>query len=430
MYRKEIEQLKKWQKQENRKPLILRGARQVGKTWLLKEFGKTCYNNYVYINFEDAPKLQSLFNDNFDIQRILTVLEIYTGEKIVAGQTLIILDEIQAAARAITSLKYFFEKAPDQHVVTAGSLLGISMPHKSSFPVGKVSFLDLHPLSFSEFLGALGEEKLVDILKSQDWNSISIFRESLIEYLKKYYYVGGMPEVAEAFVEKKDWKLVKELQKSILTAYEADFSKHAPLNQVPRIRMVWQNIPMQLAKENKKFMYGSLKTGGRAKDFEIAIQWLLDAGVLLKNSRVTKPEMPLKAFEELSVFKLFLVDVGLLTALCDIPVQNLIQGNDMFLQFKGALTEQYVIQQLLSMNLDKICYWTNERSTSEVDFIIQNNGQIIPIEVKAEVNVKSKSFRFFYEKYNPNVAIRFSLKDYKEEGWMTNIPLYSVEFAF
>lgn len=430
MYRKEIEQLKKWQKQENRKPLILRGARQVGKTWLLKEFGKTCYNNYVYINFEDAPKLQSLFNDNFDIQRILTVLEIYTGEKIVAGRTLIILDEIQAAARAITSLKYFFEKAPDQHVVTAGSLLGISMPHKSSFPVGKVNFLDLHPLSFSEFLVALGEEKLVDILKSHDWNSISIFRESLIEYLKKYYYVGGMPEVAEAFIKKNDWKLVRELQKSILTAYEADFSKHAPLNQMPRIRMVWQNIPMQLAKENKKFMYGSLKTGGRAKDFEIAIQWLLDAGVLLKNARVTKPEMPLKAFEELSVFKLFLVDVGLLTALCDIPVQALIQGNHMFLQFKGALTEQYVIQQLHSMNLDKISYWTNERSTSEVDFIIQNNGQIIPIEVKAEVNVKSKSFRFFYDKYNPDVAIRLSLKDYKEEGWMTNIPLYSVEFAF
>lgn len=430
MYRKQIEQLKSWKNKENRKPLIMRGARQVGKTWLLKEFAKTYYKNYVYINFEDAPQLQSLFISDFDIQRILNVLEVFTGENIVAGETLIILDEIQAANRALTSLKYFYEKAPEQHLAAAGSLLGISMPHKSSFPVGKVNFFDLRPLSFSEFLIALDEKKLVDILKSKDWKSISIFNDKLTEYLKTYYYVGGMPEVVATYIRNRDWKQVRALQKEILIAYESDFSKHAPNNQVPRIRMVWQNIPMQLAKENKKFMYGSLKTGGRAKDFELAIQWLLDAGILLKNARVTKPEMPINAFEELSVFKLFTIDVGLLAAMCNIPIQTLIKGNDLFLQFKGALTEQYVMQQLHSIEPEKIAYWTNERSTSEVDFIVQNNGQIIPIEVKAEINVKSKSFKFFCEKYNPDLALRFSLKGYKEETWMTNIPLYGIEFIF
>ena len=430
MYRKQIEQLKSWKNKENRKPLIMRGARQVGKTWLLKEFAKTCYKNYVYINFEDAPQLQSLFINDFDIQRILNVLEVFTGENIVAGETLIILDEIQAANRALTSLKYFYEKAPEQHLAAAGSLLGISMPHKSSFPVGKVNFFDLRPLSFSEFLIALDEKKLVNILKSKDWKSISIFNDKLTEYLKTYYYVGGMPEVVATYIRNRDWKQVRALQKEILIAYESDFSKHAPNNQVPRIRMVWQNIPMQLAKENKKFMYGSLKTGGRAKDFELAIQWLLDAGILLKNARVTKPEMPLNAFEELSVFKLFTIDVGLLAAMCDIPIQTLIKGNDLFRQFKGALTEQYVMQQLHSIEPEKIAYWTNERSTSEVDFIVQNNGQIIPIEVKAEINLKSKSFKFFCEKYNPDLALRFSLKGYKEETWMTNTPLYAIEFIF
>ena len=430
MYRKEIEQLKNWQKKENRKPLILRGARQVGKTWLLKKFGATCYKNCVYVNFEDAPQLRELFRKDFDIQRIINVLEIYTGEKVVAGHTLIIFDEIQAAERALTSLKYFYEKAPEQHLVAAGSLLGISMPYKASFPVGKVDFLDLHPLSFSEFLTALQEEALGKILQNNDWNSLSMFHDKLTDYLKAYYFVGGMPEVVVTYRNTQDWEQVRTLQKGLLLAYESDFSKHAPNNHVPRIRMVWQNIPMQLAKENKKFMYGSLRKGARAKDFELAIQWLLDSGVLLKNSRVTKPEMPLKAFEELSVFKLFSFDVGLLTAMCNIPASSLINGNDLFLQFKGAITEQYVLQQLHTMNLDKITYWTNERGTNEVDFIIESRGQIVPIEVKAEVNVRSKSFKFFCDKFHPEKALRLSLKKYKEEEWLTNIPLYGVEFIF
>lgn len=429
MYRAHIELLKTWKQKDRRKPLIIRGARQVGKTWLLKEFGNTCFENTVYVNFEDASQLQSVFREDFDIPRILNILEVFTGQKIIAGETLVILDEIQIAERGLTSLKYFYEKAPEYHIATAGSLLGISMPRKTSFPVGKVEFLDLNPMSFSEFLIALGEQKLVGILKSRDWNSIGIFRDRLKGYLKSYYYIGGMPEVVLEYTQQKNLDNVRDLQKNILMAYEADFVKYAPGNTIPRIRMVWQNIPMQLSKENKKFMYGSLKPGGRAKDFELAIQWLLDAGMLMKNTRVTKPELPLTAFEELSVFKLFLLDVGLLSAMCNLPAKATLPESELFQQYKGALTEQYVMQQLHAINTDKISYWTNERSTNEVDFVVQHNGRIIPIEVKAETNVKSKSFKFFCDKYDPETALRFSLRPYKEESWMINIPLYAVEYA-
>jgi predicted AAA+ superfamily ATPase len=430
MYRAAMSQLKSWKERPGRKPLIVRGARQVGKTWLLKEFAKSCYRNAVYVNFEDAPQLQSLFVEDFDIERIVKVLEIYSGESIQEGGTLVILDELQTAERAITSLKYFQEKAPDIHVVAAGSLLGISMQKKASFPVGKVEFLDLNPLSFSEFLIAAGEQKLVDLLRGKDWISAALFRNKLVDYLKTYYYVGGMPEVVSSYVHDRDWERVKIIQKNIILAYEADFSKHAPNQILPRIRMVWQSIPAQLAKENRKFIYGSLKSGARAKDFELAIQWLADAGIVYQICRVTKPELPLAAFEELSVFKLFLVDVGLLSAMCDLPVGTLIEGDNMFRQYKGALSEQFVFQQLHAGDPGKIAYWTNERSTSEVDFILQTAGRVFPIEVKAEVNVKSKSFKFFCEKYKPQLALRFSLKDFKEEPWMTNLPLYAVEYAF
>lgn len=429
MERFALDQLQRWKEKPNRKPLMMRGARQVGKTWLLKEFGKRSFKNAVYVNFEDAPSLKNLFVADFDIPRILNVLEIFSGEKIIAGETLIILDEIQAAERAVTSLKYFQEKTPEYYIIAAGSLLGISMPDKSSFPVGKVDFLNVYPMTFSEFLTALGEDKLLESLKSRDWPTLGVFKSRFIEYLKTYYYVGGMPEAVAEYVNNKDWDEVRNVQKSIIMAYESDFSKHAPGTTIPRIRMVWQNIPAQLAKENKKFMYGSLKTGGRAKDFELAIQWLTDAGLLLKNCRVSKPEIPLTAFEELTVFKLFLSDVGLLTAMCNLPAQTMIKGNELFLQFKGALTEQFVMQQLLAMEMDKITYWTNERSTNEVDFVIQNNGQVIAIEVKAETNTRAKSFRFFYEKFKPTQAYRLSLKDHKEEKWFTNIPLFAVEYV-
>ncbi len=429
MYRAAYNQLKDWKITDGRKPLIVRGARQVGKTWLLKEFARTSYKNSLYVNFEDNTQLQSLFIEDFNLERIINVLEIYTGETVYPGNTLIILDEIQVAERGITSLKYFCEKEPGIHVIAAGSLLGISMPKKSSFPVGKVDFLDIHPMTFSEFLLAMGEKGLIELLKGRDWSSISFFRAKLIDYLKTYYYVGGMPEVVSAYARDRDWKQVRRIQKSIMLAYEADFSKHAPSNVLPRIRMVWQSLAAQLAKENKKFIYGSLKPGARAKDFELAIQWLVDAGLVYKTCRVSKPELPLTAYEELSVFKLYVVDVGLLSAMCDLPLETMIRGNDLLLQYKGALTEQFVFQQLNASDSSKIAYWTNERSTNEVDFIVQREGRIIPIEVKAEVNVKARSFRFFCEKYKPQTALRFSMKDYKEESWMKNLPLYSVEYA-
>lgn len=429
MYRAAIEQLQEWKLKAARKPLIMRGARQVGKTWLMKEFARTSYRNAVYVNFEDAPALRSLFVDDYHIPRIINVLEIYTGEKLNSGETLLILDEVQAADRALSSLKYFQEKAPELHVIAAGSLLGVAT-QKDSFPVGKVEFLDLYPLSFSEFLLASGEAGLVELLQRADWKSIAVFKARFIEYLKSYYYIGGMPESVSSYIRDKDWSKVRQIQNNILQAYEADFSKHAPGNILPRIRMVWQSLAAQLAKENKKFLYGSLKTGGRAKEFELAIQWLIDAGLVIKSCRITKPELPLVAFEELSVFKLFLVDVGLLSAMCALPPDSLIKGNELFLQFKGALTEQYAHQQLRTLEPGKIAYWTNDRSTNEVDFIVQKAGKVIPIEVKAETNVRSRSFRFFYDKYQPQTALRLSLKDFSEGSWMTNIPLYAVEYSF
>jgi uncharacterized protein len=427
MRRDVLDKLVEWKNRSGKKPLILRGARQVGKTWLLQEFGKRHYQNYAYVNLEEATQLQSLFITDFDVARIINVLEIHTGEKIIPGETLIILDEIQSAERAITSLKYFHENAPGYHIAAAGSLLGISMPHKSPFPVGKVDFLDLHPLSFSEFLDAAGEGSLNGLLLRKDWSSIGIFKDKFINYLKTYYYTGGMPEVVSKYFQNKDYGEVKTIQQEIISSYEADFLKHAPNDAIAQIRMVWQSIPAQLAKENKKFVYGKVRKGGRSKDFELAIQWLCDAGLLLRNNRITKPEMPLNAFEEMSVFKLYLLDVGLLSAMCGLQAQTLIEGNELFLQYKGALTEQFVMQQLSGLNLHRITYWTNDKSTSEVDFVIQRGNDLIPIEVKAEVNVKAKSFSFFVDKYNLKTAIRFSLRDYKQESWMTNIPLYAVE---
>ncbi len=426
MYRESIVSLNKWKEDKFRKPLIVRGARQVGKTWLLQEFGRISYSKFVYVNFEDTPTLQNIFANDFDIERIITVLQIYAQTTIAAEDTLIILDEIQSAERGITSLKYFCEKAPQYHVIAAGSLLGMGLHSSVSFPVGKVDFLDLRPLSFSEFLLSLNESALVDALKAKNWSVVSIFAEKLKEYLRYYFYVGGMPEVVDAFVQTRDWQLVRRIQNRILNSYEGDFSKHAPNDTVPRIRMVWQSIPSQLAKENKKFVYGIIREGARAKDFELAIQWLVDCGLLLKSHRVSKPGIPLAAYQDISVFKLFLHDVGLLGAMAGLNVRTIIEGDEIFTEFKGALTEQYVMQQLRLESERYIGYWTNERSTSEVDFVIQEEGEVIPIEVKSGENLKAKSFRLFCEKYNPQKAIRTSLTDYKEESWMVNVPLYAI----
>jgi predicted AAA+ superfamily ATPase len=415
-----------WKENQRRKPLILRGARQTGKTWLLKEFGRTHFSEFIYVNFEEATNLQSIFKSDFDITRIITVLQIYSQKVISAEDTLIVFDEIQSAENGITSLKYFYENAPQYYLIAAGSLLGMGLHNMVSFPVGKVDFMDLRPMSFSEFLMALQEAGLAEANKGKDWATLSLFHNKLIEYLKYYFYVGGMPEVVNVFSETRNWEQVRKVQIQILNSYEADISKHTPKEIVPRVRMVWQSIPSQLAKENKKFVYGVIREGARAKDFEIAIQWLVDCGLLLKIYRVSKPGIPLIAYQDLSVFKLFLLDVGLLAAMAGIQINALINGDAVFTEFRGAFTEQYVMQQLRIDSNRYIGYWTNERSTSEVDFIVQDKGDIIPIEVKSGENLRAKSFKLFCEKYTPERAVRTALTPYRKENWMTNLPLYGI----
>jgi len=426
MKRDKSKELLSWKESKYRKPLVLRGARQTGKTWLIKEFGRTAFKNFVYVNFEETPNLQALFINDFDITRIITTLQIYSQTIITAEDTLIIFDEIQAAEKGITSLKYFYENAPQYYIIAAGSLLGMGLHSNISFPVGKVNFLDLRPMSFTEFLSAINEDGLAEIIKKEEWEVITTFHNKLTEYLRYYFYVGGMPEVVSIFAETRDWELVRKTHYQILHSYEGDFSKHAPSEIVPRIRMIWQSIPAQLAKENKKFIFGVLRTGARAKDFELAIQWLVDCGLLLKSYRVSKPFLPLIAYQDLAVFKLFLHDVGLLGAMASINVRTLIDGDAIFTEFKGALTEQYVMQQLLSGKDRYIGYWTNERSTSEVDFVIQDEGEVIPIEVKSGENLRSKSFQLFCDKFKPAKAVRTALTPYKKEEWMVNIPLYAI----
>jgi predicted AAA+ superfamily ATPase len=426
MYRSKIKGLVKWKLNEQKKPLVILGARQVGKTWLIQEFGKQEYKQTVYINFEKMKVIRNLFEEDFDVQRILTSLSIFANTVINPDDTLIVFDEIQAATGGLTALKYFSEDAPQYHVIAAGSLLGMNLHQNISFPVGKVDFLYLNPLSFPEFLKALDEERLADLLENPDWKIINVFKDKLLNYLRYYLFIGGMPEVVLHFVEHKDFRFVRNLQQRILTTYQKDFSKHAPKEVVPRINMVWKSIPSQLGKENKKFTYGVIKEGARAKEFELAIQWLLDCGLLHQCFRISKPDMPLAAYQDLAAFKLYHNDVGLLGAMAKIPMKTILDGNAIFTEFKGALTEQFVIQQLLLNKENDIYYWTNDNSTAEVDFVIQNEEEIIPIEVKSEVNVKSVSFKFFCEKYKPAKAIRASLADYKQEEWMTNVPLYAI----
>ncbi|MDR1544000.1 MAG: ATP-binding protein [Prevotellaceae bacterium] len=426
MYRAKIKEFIQWKLSTNRKPLIVQGARQVGKTWLIREFGKTEFAQTVYINFEKTNRLQDLFLQDLDPQRIISVLEAFFKTKIDAANTLIVFDEIQSAPKGLTSLKYFCEDTPEYYVVASDSLLGMNLHQKESFPVGKVNFLYMFPMNFYEFLLALGETGMSEILKNKRWEMLPVFVDKFTEYLKYYFYIGGMPEVVNDFVEKRDWRNIQKIQNEILTTYENDFSKHAPYELAPRLNMVWQNIPAQLSKENKKFVYGVMREGARAKDFELAIQWLIDSGILLKCCRISEPRMPLIAYQEMSAFKLFFNDVGLLAAKSKLDLQTVVLGNDVFTEYKGAFTEQFVMQQLRAAEPDYTGYWTNERSTAEVDFVIQNKGEIIPIEVKAETNLKAKSFKFFCEKYNPKTAIRTSLSDYKEESWMTNVPLYII----
>lgn len=426
MKRTAIKELYKWKESNDRKPLVIQGARQVGKTWLMQEFAKKAYSKYAYVNFEDNDMLRGLFEHDFDIPRIIAGLEWTTGVSI-DEDTLIILDEIQEATRGITALKYFAEKAPQYHVMAAGSLLGIAMHKNDSFPVGKVDFMHLYPLSFFEFLEAMGESKMVNLLTAKEWTMTTMFRNQFEERLRQYYFVGGMPAAVSSFATVKSLDKVRAIQKAILEAYERDFSKHAPAIEVPRIRMVWHSIPAQLAKENRKFIYGAVKEGARAKDFELAIEWLKDAGLIYQVNRCKKAQLPLAAYEDFSAFKIFLSDIGLMCAMSNVPAQSLLTGNVLFSDFKGALTEQYVLQQLKVNPSLSIYYWSAENSRGEIDFLLQQEDRILPVEVKAEENLQAKSLRTFVER-NPGLqGIRLSMSPYREQDWLTNYPLYSVQ---
>lgn len=427
MYRAAIEKLYSWKESKHRKPLIIEGTRQVGKTWLMKEFGSKAYAETVYINFDGDSRMADLFASDLDTDRLILGLELYAGKKITPENTLLIFDEVQEVPRALSSLKYFYENAPQYHIVCASSLLGIALQQGTSFPVGKVDFLRLYPLSFQEFLKATGNERFAKLLDKQDYEMITSFNQTYIDALKHYYFVGGMPEAVQSFADEKDFNEVRNIQKRILAAYEQDFSKHAPNEIVLKIRMVWNSIPAQLAKENKKFVYGLVREGGRAKEYETAILWLTDCGLIHKISRVNAAGIPLKAHEDLKAFKLFIVDVGLLGCMTGLRQRMLLDGNDLFVEFKGALTEQFVCQQFKTIEDLGVYYYTNDRGSCEVDFVVDTGEQIIPVEVKAEVNLRAKSLRVYKDKYEPKISVRTSMRDYKKEDWLVNLPLYAVE---
>ena len=419
-----IHQLLKWKESTHRKPLVLEGARQVGKTWLLREFGKKYFKDVCYINFEQKDRLESIFAGDLSPQFIIEQLSIYHGKPIKPQTTLIVFDEVQEMPRALTSLKYFCEEAPEYAICCAGSLLGIALHEGTSFPVGKTDFLHLYPLTFKEFLLANGEQMLVDYIQQGNRN-VKAFEPRLIGYLKRYMIVGGMPAVVNEWLDTKDFTKVEKIQKQLIAAYQKDFSKHAPSQEVPRINMVWDSIPSQLAKENKKFIFGALKKGARASEFELAIQWLIDAGLVYQINRVSAPEMPLKFYAEMSVFKLFVLDIGLMGAMVDTPAESILVADTLLKEYKGSFTELFVLTQLMALQIP-IYYFSSNDSRVEIDLIVQHGTTITPIEIKAEENVRAKSLRTFIEKHPNLKGLRLSMKPYQDQEWMVNKPLYGV----
>lgn len=415
--------LLKWKNNSDRKPLILNGARQVGKTWLLKEFGSNEYENVAYINCDEMQEIKTAFFD-FNTERLIRTFSVLSGVPITAGKTLIIIDEIQEVPLAITALKYFCENASGYHIAAAGSLLGIGLHEGTGFPVGKVDELNLYPLSFKEFLMALGKDVLVQNMEEHRWDEMSSVSSTFIELLRQYYYIGGMPAVVRSYAEKQDVFEVRIIQKQILADYRRDFSKHVPKDILPKVNMVWDSIPAQLAKENKRFIYNAVKPGSRAKDFENAIQWLIDAGLVYKVLRVSKVEKPLKFYEDLDSFKLFVLDLGLLGAISEVDPKDVLVNNKAFTEYKGSFTEQYVLQEIVTLN-KPVYYYTRERSSLELDFVIQKY-YVYPVEVKAEENLRSKSLRTIYDNDNSLKPVRFSMSNYRKQDWMVNVPLYLV----
>lgn len=430
MERKIVAKLREWKNSPNRKPLILAGARQVGKTYILKEFGRKEYENVAYINCDHNEQARSLFSNGYDIKRIITAIGAITHETIKPGKTLIVLDEIQELEHGLTALKYFCEDAPEYHVAVAGSLLGIAMRHGESAPVGKVNIIRMFPMDFEEYLMARSETNALEMLQSGDWTTVSMIHETLQKLLREYYFVGGMPEAVSTFVESLDTNAVRRVHNDILFIYRSDMSKHVTPNEATRISMVWQSIPSQLARENKKFVYGAVKAGARAKDFEMAIQWLVDAGLVYRVSRVRDVGMPLKFYEDFNAFKLYLLDVGLLGALSEIEPAQMLLSNDSLTECKGALTENYVLCQMKCIDELYTYYYSREDSKLEVDFVVQHNGKVTPIEVKAEENLRSKSLKTFMSSHTDLMAIRFSMSKYKEQEWLKNVPLYGIPSIF
>lgn len=425
MYRYAINELIRWKDSRRRKPLIIEGARQVGKTWLVKDFASKHYRNLAYINFEEQVYLRNLFENDYDVRRVIDAISAATHQRCNAGETLIFLDEIQEATNGITALKYFNENAPEHHVIAAGSLLGIELHRQQSFPVGKVQFMTLYPMSFIEFVDAMGEPGLTKFIENKERENLTLFAPKLKNLLKQYYFTGGMPEAVLSFSETRDWQEVRDIQNEILESNNRDFSKHAPEEIVPRIRMLWNSLPSQLSKENRKFIYGLVKEGARAREYEIALQWLFDAGLIHKVPNVTAPRLPLRSYEDKSAFKIFMVDIGLLGAMSDLDSATIVDGNKIFTEFKGALTEQYVLQQLILKY--QPFYYSKANSMQEIDFLIQREGQVVPIEVKAEENLKAKSLRQFVIDNHTETAFRVSMSNYRKEEWLTNLPLYCVQ---
>lgn len=428
MQRKILQSLQNWKQNPNRKPLIIQGARQVGKTWAMKHFGEQSFEQVAYINFDNNPRMKTLFSGDYDINRLILGLKIESGVDIQAHNTLIIFDEVQEVPQALSSLKYFYENAPEFYIISAGSLLGVSLHHQVSFPVGKVDFLPLYPMDFHEFLLAVGKQDLMELLNLKDWPLISAMKSRYIELLRQYYFVGGMPEAVKVFIEAQNFDAVRQVQKNLLMAYEQDFSKHIRDGQtVQKVRSIWHAIPEQLAKENKKFIYANLQKGARSKDYEIALQWLKDSGLVHSVPRIKKPHLPLSAYQD-NAFKLYGLDIGLLSAQSHLDASVLLDGSRIFSEFKGALTEQYVLQQLIANQDNPVFYWATEKGTAEVDFVVQQKQAVIPIEVKAEENLKAKSLKVYVEQFQPAHAFRFSMADYREQDWLVNVPLYSIEF--
>lgn len=425
MNRDALEYLMKWKESKFRKPLIIKGARQVGKTWLMRKFGENYYSSVAYINFENNDRMKQLFDKDYDIDRLIFGLQIESNTQI-DENTLVIFDEIQEVPKALTSLKYFKENAPQYHVLAAGSALGVGLHEGYSFPVGKVDFLNLYPMTFLEFLQASENNQLVDLIKSRDFDLMTVFKDKLIDLLKHYYFIGGMPEAVFVYQETYDLNQVRDVHRRLIDGYEQDFSKHVPNLLLPRVRMAWQSIPAQLSRENRKFVYGLVKEGARAREYEIALQWLFDMNVAAKVVRITKPDIPLNAYQDPNSFKIFMNDVGLLSTLSNLDMKRLLEGNQIFEEFKGALTEQFVFQEIRSLDNLTPHYWSADRSSAEVDFVIEYEGKIVPIEVKATNNLRGKSLKSYFDRYHPEKSIRTSLADFRDEGWLINIPLYAL----